>query len=113
MERAGTDAESSSWLLPVVALTAVDGVFLLVLWCVCDFFTVHSSRYPAGVHDYDSLLPFLLLAPFALDYLACRLFRLAPAWLISIIATLLAIPLGIFLILQFGVPFHWSIGGHL
>jgi hypothetical protein len=102
-----------AWLVPVAALTAGNGLLLFALWCLLDYLLVRSSRYPEGVHDYDSLIPLLLIAPLVVDYFACRRFRLAPVWLICVLATLFAIPLSICFVVLFGTSFHLSIGGRL
>jgi hypothetical protein len=98
----------------VAMLTLVGAAILFGGWCVCDYILVHSPRYPTGVTDYDywfiSIVPVVI---FAVDYLLATRWQLASRIKLSLLATVLAVPVGVVLVAFCGVPFHWSIGGRL
>jgi hypothetical protein len=99
--------------LPVAILSGLGAAIFFGGWCVVDYLLVHSPRYPVGVHEYDWLILVAPIPILAMDYLLAPRLRSTSRLGVSLLALLLGLSLGIWLVLQFGIPFHWSIGGKL
>ena len=100
------------WLW-VVILTIADAVGYFVVWCLYDVCFVNMTQHAKLLNALGWLS---LSTPFLIgkvDYWLVRHIPLGDRALLSIFATILAVPVGIVLVLWFGVPFHWSIGGQL
>ena len=86
------------------------GVSGFVLWCVLDYALVRFA--PQHIHSFDWLA---LLFPFAVGAVGVRVLREDSSARVglAIVAVVVASIVAVMLILFFGIPFHFSIGGKL
>src|SRR5687768_8860661 len=86
------------------------GVSGFVLWCALDFVRVRFA--PQHIHSFEWLE---LLFPFAVGPVGVKVLRedSSPRVGLAIVAAVAASIVAVMLILFFGIPFHFSIGGKL
>jgi len=86
------------------------GVSGFVLWCALDFVLVRFA--PRHIHSFEWLE---LVFPFAVGAVGARILRhdSSPRVGLAIVAAIMASIFAVVLILFFGIPFHWAIGGKL
>ena len=100
---------------PVLILTAAGAGILFFGWCTVDLLLVRSPRYPENIHEYDNwqVSAAAVVLVFIADFLLAARLQAGSRVGVALLATALAIPLGIVLVLFLGVAFHLSIGGRL
>ena len=97
----------------IMPLTGLGALMMFSLWCLIDYSLVTSPRYPQGIFDYDWVIASSPVFAFALLYWIAGIRRTRRPLLDSLLATLLAIPCCVALILFLGLPLHGALGGHL
>ena len=93
--------------------TGIATVVIFGGWCAIDFYEVSRPDYPDRVHDNEWVLLLLPFPAFLANYWVGRIRDSRSRVGIAILATALAIPLSIPVILLFGIWFHFAIGGRL
>jgi hypothetical protein len=87
------------------------GVAMFLGWCVLDYILVRFA--PSRIHDVDSVLFPLPIAVGLAGAAALRHVDVGARVGLSIAAGVLASIAAVVLVLFFGIPFHFSIGGKL
>jgi len=97
----------------VLLLNAVLLVFFFAAWCVLDYFTVKSARYPENCHDGEWTFIFIPLVTIVANIVAQRKQGIKRSLLTTIVATVAVCVLFLAMLIFPGMPFHLSIGGTL
>jgi hypothetical protein len=98
--------------LRFVKFSLCGGLAGFLLFCIIDVITVRVLPYPDRVHEFDWMLP---LFPLVVAGCGAWYFRSGAkdrAWLI-IGGLVLSLILAAGLVVLFGIPFHFAIGGQL
>src|SRR5688572_1523222 len=105
-------APSQPWIAGRFCLVAFGGGACgFLLWCACDFVYV---RFAMSLAWRDVLIP--ILFPIAVGVAGARFFRQAdspPRVGLAAAAAIVASIVAVGLIVFFGIPFHFAIGGNL
>ena len=104
VEASGPRTGQRFWLTALAG-----GVAMFAAWCVLDYVLVRFA--PSRIHDFDWALRLL---PFAVGYSSAVVLRHVKVGArvgLSIAAAVLASIAAALLVLFFGLPFHFSIGG--
>jgi len=96
-------------------MAAIDTVLLImffIAWCVLDYRLVQSPEYPNNIHSDDWAFAFVPITTLACNLWANRQLSRPRMVLYSILGTLaMCIALAL-VVMVFGIPFHFQIGGH-
>jgi hypothetical protein len=97
----------------ILLLNAVLLVFFFAAWCVLDYFTVKSPRYPENCHDGEWTFIFIPLVTVVANLVAQRKQGLKKSVITAIVASVAVFILFLAMLIFPGMAFHWTIGGTL
>ena len=99
--------------LRALIVNVLAALVLFALWCVADYFGVKSPDYPANIHRFSGLVWFYPLVPLTTNLILLRKLPDPKRSLCAVALSVASCFLAILFVLFFGIPFHFSIGGHL
>ena len=88
-------------------------IMFFIAWCVQDYLLVRSPEYPSNINNYDWTFAVVPIATLACNLWITRQLSKPRMVLYSILSTLaMCIALAV-VVMVFGIPFHFQIGGNL
>ena len=96
-------------------MAVIDAVLLImffIAWCVLDYRLVQSPEYPNNIHSDDWTFAFVPIATLACNLWVTRQLSKSRMVLYSMLGTFVMCIALAFVVMVFGIPFHFQIGGH-
>jgi multisubunit Na+/H+ antiporter MnhF subunit len=96
----------------MIVIDTVLLVMFFIAWCVLDYLLVTSPEYPDNIHSGDWTFAIVPIGTFACNLRVTRQLSKPRMFLYSILgAVAMCIALAL-VVMVFGIPFHFQIGGH-
>jgi len=88
-------------------------IMFFVAWCILDYLLVRSAEYPDNIHSGDWVFAFVPITTLACNLWSTRHLSKPRMVLYSILGTLAMCLMLALIVMLFGIPFHFQIGGYL